>query len=52
MVADAEIFRLDAQVRWLDSVESRLAESGAPSDAADAPPRVLPHRRARIGGRK
>ena len=29
MVADAEIFRLDSQVRWLDSVESRLAESGA-----------------------
>jgi DNA-binding PadR family transcriptional regulator len=51
MVADAEIFRLDAQVRWLDSVESRLAESGTSSEAAEGPPRVLPRRRARVGGR-
>jgi DNA-binding PadR family transcriptional regulator len=52
MVADAEIFRLDAQVRWLDSVEQRLAESktletGAPQASA----RVLPHRRVRVGER-
>ncbi|MDR1999776.1 MAG: PadR family transcriptional regulator, partial [Frankiaceae bacterium] len=54
MVADAEVFRLDAQVRWLDSVEQRLAESG-PSAVPEARPsggaRVLPRRRARIGGR-
>jgi hypothetical protein len=52
MVADAEIFRLDAQVRWLDSVESRLAQARTPTEAAsESPPRVLPRRRARIGGR-
>lgn len=52
MVADAEMFRLDAQVRWLDSVESRLAEYGATRQhEPQAPPRVLAHRRAKIGGR-
>jgi DNA-binding PadR family transcriptional regulator len=52
MVADAEIFRLDAQVRWLDSVESRLAQARTPTEAAsESPPRVLPRRRARVGGR-
>lgn len=53
MVADAEIFRLDALVRWLDSVEGRLpALAAAPAASPDAPPRVLPGRRARIGGRR
>ena len=53
MVADAEIFRLDSQVRWLDSVESRLADSttGLPPKS-ETSPRVLPRRRARVGGRK
>jgi DNA-binding PadR family transcriptional regulator len=52
MVADAEIFRLDAQVRWLDSVESRLTQAGTPTEAAsESPPRVLPRRRVRVGGR-
>jgi DNA-binding PadR family transcriptional regulator len=52
MVADAEIFRLDAQVRWLDSVESNLDELSTPAAApSDVPPRVLPRRRARVGGR-
>jgi DNA-binding PadR family transcriptional regulator len=52
MVADAEIFRLDAQVRWLESVEGRLAQASPPAEAAsEAPPRVLPRRRARVGGR-
>jgi DNA-binding PadR family transcriptional regulator len=51
MVADAEVFRLDAQVRWLDSVEARLDESGPQlQPAADASLRVLPHRRTKIGG--
>ena len=51
MVADAEMFRLDAQVRWLDSVESRLSETGAPPPREAEPPRVLTHRRAKVGGR-
>ena len=47
MVADAEIFRLDAQLRWLDSIQERVAQAAPPPPAA---PRVLPRRRARIGG--
>ena len=51
MVADAEVFRLDAQVRWLDSVESRIAESGPRvRAAAEARPPVLVRRRAKVGG--
>jgi DNA-binding PadR family transcriptional regulator len=52
MVADAEIFRLDAQVRWLDSVESGLEDlSPATAVRHEAPPRVLLGRRVRAGGR-
>jgi DNA-binding PadR family transcriptional regulator len=52
MVADAEVFRLDAQVRWLDSVESRIAEAGPRTPPqSEAPPPVLAHRRAKVGGR-
>ena len=51
MVADAEVFRLDAQVRWLDSVESRIAESGPRQESQPAPP-VLARRRAKVGGRR
>jgi len=52
MVADAEVYRLDAQVRWLDSVESRIAESGPRTrPASEAPPPVLTRRRAKVGGR-
>jgi DNA-binding PadR family transcriptional regulator len=52
MVADAEVFRLDAQVRWLDSVESRIAGAGprTPPQSEASPP-VLAHRRAKVGGR-
>ena len=53
MVADAEMFRLDAQVRWLDSVESRLADpSPASQPESVTASRVLAHRRGRIGGRR
>jgi DNA-binding PadR family transcriptional regulator len=52
MVADAEVFRLDAQVRWLDLVESTIAESGSQMRAKSAAgPTVLPHRRAKVGRR-
>ena len=52
MVADAEVFRLDAQVRWLDSVESRIAEAGPRTPPqSEPPPPVLAHRRAKVGGR-
>ncbi len=50
MVADAEVFRLDAQVRWLDSVEARLVESDTQRQPTlETSPRVLAHRRAKIG---
>lgn len=50
MVADAELFRLDAQVRWLDSVEVRLNEPpAAPTASSDVAPRVLPRHRTRVG---
>ncbi len=53
LVADAEIYRLDARVRWLDLVESRLDELSAPADSPAArSPRVLTRRRARAGGRR
>ncbi len=53
MVVDAEVFRLDAQVRWLDSVETRLAESETlQQPTPEGSPRVLPHRRAKIGARR
>jgi DNA-binding PadR family transcriptional regulator len=52
MVADAEVLRLDAQVRWLDLVETRIAESGSQMRAESAAaPVVLPHRRAKVGRR-
>jgi DNA-binding PadR family transcriptional regulator len=51
MMADSEVFRLDAQVRWLDSVESRLAQETTATEApAEATPQVLPRRRTRVGG--
>lgn len=52
LVVDAEIFRIDATIRWLDSVDTRLRRfpSGpiwtGPSPAA----RSLPARRARTTG--
>ena len=39
LVADAEIFRLDAMIRWLDAVEARLRQSppgGGPDVASPA----------------
>ena len=52
MVADAEVFRLDAQVRWLDSVEGRLTGADPEPQPGTPPARVLAHRRAKIGGRR
>jgi DNA-binding PadR family transcriptional regulator len=39
LVADAELFRLEAIVRWLDATEARLRQlpSSAPAPVADAP---------------
>jgi DNA-binding PadR family transcriptional regulator len=54
LVVDAELFRLDSVVRWLDAAEGRLrraaAEGWPASPAAPASPQVL-QRRRRIGAR-
>ncbi|HUC04097.1 MAG TPA: helix-turn-helix transcriptional regulator [Acidimicrobiales bacterium] len=51
LVVDAEIFRLDSVIRWLDSVEGRLkrAEFEPAPEVAPATPKV---RRTAVGGRK
>jgi DNA-binding PadR family transcriptional regulator len=52
LVVDAELFRLDAVVRWLDAADGRLkraaADPAAPSPAAAPLPRV----RRRVGARR
>jgi DNA-binding PadR family transcriptional regulator len=49
LVVDAELFRLDAVIRWLDAAEGRLKRA-----AADPPPpasMALPRLRRRVGTR-
>jgi hypothetical protein len=38
LVADAEIYRLDSVVRWLDSADARLKRHAAPTPAGTNPP--------------
>ena len=58
LVVDAELFRLDSVVRWLDAADSRLRRSrveAAPDRAAqdaDSAPVTAPARRQRVGGRR
>jgi DNA-binding PadR family transcriptional regulator len=47
LVVDAELFRLDAVVRWLDTAEARLRRGPAPVPAAPGP---MPRRRRGAGG--
>jgi hypothetical protein len=49
LVVDAELFRLDAVIRWLDAADGRLKRAGAelaPTEPAQAP---LPRLRRRVG---
>jgi DNA-binding PadR family transcriptional regulator len=49
LVVDAELFRLDAVIRWLDAADGRLKRAGtepAPAEPAQAP---LPRLRRRVG---
>jgi DNA-binding PadR family transcriptional regulator len=48
IVADAELFRIDALVRWLDAVDGRLKRMPVP---AAAPPAVRPRLPRRAGVR-
>ena len=55
LVVDAELFRLDSLVRWLDAAESRLRRAGADGWPPASPARVsppVPQRRRRMGERR
>jgi DNA-binding PadR family transcriptional regulator len=47
LVVDAELFRLDAVIRWLDSADGRLKRAAA--DPPAPAPAALPRRRLRMG---
>jgi DNA-binding PadR family transcriptional regulator len=51
LVVDAELFRLDAVIRWLDAADGRLKRAAAdpPPPAVPAP---LPRRRRQMGARR
>ncbi|HEX8861428.1 MAG TPA: PadR family transcriptional regulator [Actinomycetes bacterium] len=49
LVVDAELFRLDSVVRWLDAADSRLRR--AATEPPPPPPASLPRLRRRIGVR-
>ncbi|MGP8002082.1 MAG: PadR family transcriptional regulator [Streptosporangiaceae bacterium] len=47
LVVDAELFRLDAVIRWLDAADGRLKRAG--TGAAQPVPAALPRLRRRVG---
>ena len=49
LVVDAELFRLDAVVRWLDTADGRLKRAAA--DLPQPPAAALPRLRRRVGTR-
>ena len=52
LVVDAELFRLDAVIRWLDAAEGRLRRAAVRDDAPAAPqPFPLPKSRRKAGTR-
>jgi DNA-binding PadR family transcriptional regulator len=51
LVADAEIFRLDAMIRWLDTADARIARLPATPPQTGASPLAKPRRR-RVGARR
>jgi hypothetical protein len=54
LVVDAELFRLDSVIRWLDAADGRLRRAGAarmpvaPSSGHSAPPNPTPAREAEV----
>jgi DNA-binding PadR family transcriptional regulator len=48
LVVDAELFRLDAVIRWLDSADGRINRAGGPPPPQPVPS-SLPKLRRRIG---
>jgi DNA-binding PadR family transcriptional regulator len=51
LVVDAELFRLDAVIRWLDAADGRLERAGA-DEPQPLPAVALPRLRRRVGVRR
>ena len=51
LVVDAELFRLDSLIRWLDMADGRLKRAAAESDAPAPQPFPLPKARRKVGVR-
>jgi DNA-binding PadR family transcriptional regulator len=49
LVVDAELFRLDAVIRWLDAADGRLKRAAADESPPPAPVPPLPKLRRRVG---
>jgi DNA-binding PadR family transcriptional regulator len=49
LVVDAELFRLDAVIRWLDAADGRLKRAGAEPVPVQPTPAALPRLRRRVG---
>jgi DNA-binding PadR family transcriptional regulator len=53
LVTDAELYRIDSLIRWLDSVDGRLKRRTSPVSPAPARLRTAPARlRRQVGGRR
>jgi DNA-binding PadR family transcriptional regulator len=52
LVVDAELFRLDSVIRWLDSADGRLRRASVEPSAPAAASGPLPKLRRRVGGRR
>ena len=49
LVVDAELFRLDAVIRWLDAADGRLKRAGTEPASIEPAPAALPRLRRRVG---
>jgi DNA-binding PadR family transcriptional regulator len=49
LVVDAELFRLDSLIRWLDTADGRLKRAAMEGDAPDSRPFPLPKARRKAG---
>ena len=53
LVTDAELFRLDSLIRWLDSVDGRLKRRTTPLSTTPVKARTVPERlRRQVGNRR